>query len=62
MRVNTAAKRLGLSRREVYRLIETGELASHPYGRIKLIDETAVTELAKRIRNGELAAAKAAVA
>lgn len=58
--VNDAAKTLGLSRREVYRLLEAEELTGYPYGRKRLIDSASVKAVADRIRAGGFAKAATA--
>jgi excisionase family DNA binding protein len=54
-RVEDAAAVLRLSNREIYRLIELGELETYPYKRRRLIDPASVRDLAARIRKGEFA-------
>lgn len=53
--VRDAVGILGLSKREVYRLVAAGELDSSPYGRRKLIDPDSLAKLAARIRAGAFA-------
>jgi hypothetical protein len=50
---------LSLSTREIYRLVEAGELVVHEYKRRKLIDSDSVRALAGKIRNGDFAEAAA---
>lgn len=57
LRVEDAAAILRLSEREIYRLINAGELKTYPYGRRKLIEPNSVREVAKKIRDGEFAEA-----
>lgn len=60
LRIEDVAAVLRLSTREIYRLIESGDLVVREYGRRKLVEPDSVTQLAEKIRNGDFAAAVAA--
>jgi excisionase family DNA binding protein len=54
-----AAAFLGLSTREMYRLVEEGELTTHEYKRRVLIEGDTVRAVAAKIRRGGFAKAAA---
>lgn len=60
LRVEDVSAILRLSNREIYRLIEAGELVTVPYGRRKLIEPSSVTAVAAKIRSGAFSEAGAA--
>lgn len=60
LRFEDAAAILRLSEREIYRLVEDGDLVVHSYKRRKLVDPDSVHRLAERIRNGDFAREAAA--
>jgi len=55
LRFEDVAAILRISEREVYRLVEEGELVVHEYKRRKLIEPSSVRALAEKIRSGAFA-------
>jgi len=62
MRIEDAASVLRLSEREIYRLMDEGELEVHEYKRRKLIEPASVHAVAKKIREGKFATSEAVAA
>jgi predicted DNA-binding transcriptional regulator AlpA len=62
LNIEDASSILRLSEREIYRLIEDGEIDTVPYKRRKLIEPASVKRLAAKIRAGEFAPTALAIA
>lgn len=54
LRAQQVADLLGLSKREVYRLLADGEITAYPYKRRKMIDTASVEAFAERVKAGAL--------
>lgn len=52
VKAQQAADILGLSKREIYRLLASGDLTAYPYKRRKMIDYPSVEAFAERVKAG----------